>query len=258
MYKKLAAVALLLLSSFAGAQMIKSESSAGTMNLYTYQRAGYAFDPALIAFHGLGGRYNDGATLCYRLEQGHTIPYKVFAAQLITGDRDWSKNDIADVFRAVRNAGYRSAHITGVSLGGMAVIRAMAHNENILLIGWPHLEILSAGVVCGKDELRKYGAYAKVPHIMCWHGEDDGIMNVTNIRTMVTGTRLAGGSIELRSFSGVGHDVWKYAYSTTHEESYLNWLTMITAPRAGLYVNGEWVADSVTVVCDKVVEYRKK
>ena len=255
--KKILAISLLFISSFAGAQMVKTEGAAGPMKLYEYAAPNAYLDPALISFHGLGGRYNDAATLCYRLEQGYVIPYHVFAAQLNAGDYDWSKNDIADVFRAVKNAGYRSAHITGVSLGGMAVIRAMAHNENILLIGWPHLDILSAGVVCGKDELRKYSAYARVPHIMCWHGENDGVMNVTNIRTMVTGVRLAGGEIDLRSYTGVGHDVWKYAYSTTREDSYFAWLTSLSS-RRGLYINGIWAGDSVVTVCDKIIEYRKQ
>jgi len=200
------------------------EGECGAMKLYKYVGG----QNALISFHGLNGEYNDSATICYDIERGNGVDlniFTVYAAQLNSGDEDWSKNDICDVFKAVKNDGFTSVDITGVSLGGMAAIRAMAFNDDPdHEASWPHLEIKTCGIVCGKDDRKTYESFAKVK-IKCWHGTEDPTMPYSGIENMVYETAKVGGDIELISLEGITHGAWAYAYDKTLEDNYYAWIT---------------------------------
>jgi hypothetical protein len=199
------------------------EGECGAMKLYKYGEG----PNGLISFHGLNGEYNDSATICFDIERGQGVDlalFTVYAPQLNPGDEDWSKNDIADVFKAVLNDGFTSVDITGVSLGGMAVIKAMAFNDDPdHADSWPHLEIKTCGIVCGKDDRKTFESFAKVK-IRCWHGTEDPTMPYSGIENMVEETAKVGGDIELISLDGITHGAWAYAYDTTLEDNYYVWL----------------------------------
>jgi hypothetical protein len=192
------------------------------MDLYTYGTG----LKAVASFHGLNGHFNDNATMCYDLERGQGIDpsiFKTYAAQLKSGDTDWSKNDIAAVFQAIVDDGYDEVDITGVSLGGMAVIRAMAFNDDPDLTSWPRLKIKSCGIVCGKDDRKTYESFAKVV-IKAWHGTSDPTMPYVGIETLVNKTTELGGNAVLQSLDGVGHDAWSFAYNNEQPGNYYDWL----------------------------------
>lgn len=186
----------------------------------------YGQGPVLISFHGLNGTYNDSATLVSKIEAGLDFPFRVFAPQL--GDNDWGKDDIAYVFKYVRALGITDIHIVGTSLGGMAVIRAMYFNET-----FPEdtkLNILSVGVVCGKDDKKDFITYSKYK-IKCWHAPDDPRMTITSIRIMVEEVKKLDGDIELIELPvGTGHAAWIYAYDHTIPDNYVDWVKNLVNP----------------------------
>ena len=221
--KKLLTLLLLIpILSFGQTQPIIKD--CGGMKLYEYGSG----DNALISFHGLNGRYNDAATICYDIERSNVIDltkFKVYALQLNSGDTDWGKNDIAAVFAAVRNDGFSEVDITGLSLGGMAVIRAIAFNYDSTLTTWPRLKIKSCGIVCGKDDRNKWQltAWSKVK-IKAWHGTDDITMQYSNISKFIAGINNLGANAELISLNGVTHNAWTYAYDKEQPDNYYAWL----------------------------------
>jgi hypothetical protein len=210
---------LLIIPRLAFAQ---EQSECGGMQLYKYGTG----KNALISFHGKNGSYNDNATIVYDTERGNGVDLTVFtlyALQLNSGDTDWSKNDIWSVFEAVVDDGFTSVDITGLSLGGMAVIRAMRYNDDPAYPDWPHLQIKSCGIVCGKDDQKRYASFAKVP-IKCWHDPDDSTMPYNGIKMLVDSARAYGGEAELVTIDGYGHNAWNYAYDRTKEDNYYVWL----------------------------------
>lgn len=182
--------------------------------------------PALISLHGLNGTYDNSATLVSDIKGGLVFPFKVIAPQL--GDTDWGKDDIGYVFKYVRSLGITEAHLTGVSLGGLGVIRAMCFNE--LFPEDTKLKILSVGVVCGKDDKRNFQAYSKYK-IKCWHAPDDPQMTIGSIRTMCSEVALLGGDIEILELPvGTKHNAWNYAYNENAEGNYFDWVTDLVSP----------------------------
>ena len=200
----------------------QEHSEAGGMDLYKYGNG----PNALISFHGKNGKYNDSATIVSDTEHGEGVDltlFTLYALQLNDGDTDWGKNDISAVFAAVKEDGFTSVDITGLSLGGMAVIRAMSYNEDTTITNWPHLKIKTCGIVCGKDDRNDYNDFAKVK-IRAWHDPDDGTMPYSNIEKMINATKEAGGEAELITLEGVGHNAWNLAYNKDADENYYTWL----------------------------------
>jgi hypothetical protein len=230
------------------------ECDCGGMKLYKY---GYGPN-ALASFHGLNGEYNDNATICYDIERGQGVDlslFTVYAAQLNPGDDDWSKNDICSVFQAIKDDGFSSVDITGVSLGGMAVIRAMCFNDDPDLTSWPRLEIKSCGIVCGKDDRKTYESFAKVK-IKAWHGTEDPTMPYVGIQTMAEETAKAGGFMNLISLEGITHNAWAFAYDTTEEDNYYAWLASMYSD--SIVQPPETVAEEDPVLSFVVVNGRGK
>lgn len=180
---------------------------------------------AVLGFHGLNGKWNDAASAGSDAQRGvlDFAKYTFFFPQLPSGDNDWGKNDIAANFKVLQKMGFTSVHLCGVSLGGMAVIRAMAYNEDPALTTWPHLEIKTAGVVCGKDDRKCYAAYGKVK-IKMWHGTLDTTMRYSLIVNMYNAVKAIGGDIELISLPGVKHNAWDYGFNPACDGNYFEWL----------------------------------
>jgi hypothetical protein len=201
----------------------QEQSEAGGMQLFKYGTG----PNALISFHGKNGKYNDSATIVYDTERGVGVDLTVFtlyALQLNSGDVDWSKNDIWAAFEAVMEDGFTSVDITGLSLGGMAVIRAMRYNDDPEYEGkWPRLQIKSCGIVCGKDDQKRYASFAKVP-IKAWHDPTDPTMPYNGIKMLVDSAKAYGGEAELITLQGVSHNAWNVAYNRDAENNYYEWL----------------------------------
>lgn len=180
---------------------------------------------ALLSFHGLNGKWCDAASAGSDIQSGvlDLTEYTCFCPQLPVGDTDWGKNDIAANFKEIVKCGFTSVILCGDSLGGMAVIRAMAYNDDHTIINWPHLTIEKAGVVCGKDDRHRYSSYAKVK-IKMWHGTADPIMPYKGIVSMYNNTKTLGGDIELVSLEGVHHNAWDYGFNPKYPGNFFEWI----------------------------------
>jgi hypothetical protein len=180
---------------------------------------------ACLGLHGLYGHWNDAASVGSDIQNNvlDLTKYTWFLPQLPVGDNDWGKNDLAANFKVIQLNGFTSVHICGDSLGGMATIRVMAYNEDPTITNWPHLEIKSAGVVCGKDDRKCYAAYGKVK-IKMWHGTLDTTMRYSLIVNMYNAVKAIGGDIELVSLTGVKHNAWDYGFNPTYPGNYFEWL----------------------------------
>lgn len=214
-------VLLLLMCVQVHAQMIKSVDKSHAIHIAKYS-PGKQTSEALISFHGLNGKYNDGATIVKWIESGLVLPVDVYAPQLPAGDKDWSKNDIAYVFKYLKGK-YKKVHITGVSLGGIASFRAMHFNADSLNKTWPRLNIGSVGIVCGKDDRKSYSAFAKY-NLRCWHGKLDVTCSYSLMVKTVNNINAAGGKVLLNSYDGIAHNVWVKAYDPALDDSYIKFL----------------------------------
>ena len=152
----------------------------------------------------------------------------------------------------MRDYGYTHLKMTGLSLGGMACFRAMHWNETET--NWPKLNIISVGIVCGKDDKYNYPAYAK-HKIKAWHGKNDITCSYNSIVNCVAKIRAAGGTVETDFRDGIAHNAWSFAYNPSEPGNYFEWAFQ-DEPKSGLYVDGVWTHENKVVVCDKTVEYR--
>lgn len=208
----------------------------------------------ILSFHGKGGDNDDSATILDDVERGLELPLPIFDPQLSFGVYDWGKQYLYAACKLVKEQGYNDVHVTGLSLGGMACFRLMHWNETEL--NWPKINILSVGIVCGKDDKYNYPAYAK-HKIKLWHGKLDTICRFDSIVTCANKIEAVGGTVEREFREGIAHNAWSFAYNKDEPRNYFDWLLaqIEQKPKPGLYVDGEWVHESTTVVCDKRIEY---
>jgi len=184
---------------------------------------------ALIGYHGLNGKWNDAASAGSDVMNGalDLTKFTCFFQQLPAGVTDWGKNIISAGFNVVQKCGFTSARLCGDSLGGMAVFRAMAYNDDPTITNWPKLDIISAGIVCGKDDRHRYASYAKTK-IKMWHGTADPIMSYSAIVNAASYIKLVGGDAQLVSLQGVGHNAWDYGFNPQYPGNFFEWLNQIT------------------------------
>lgn len=210
----------------------------------------------ILSGHGKYGDNDDPATMLDDVERGLVeMPIPIFAPQLPLGVVDWGKQYAYSVCKLIKDQGYTDLYPTGVSLGGMLMFRLMHWNETEP--NWPKLNIKSVGIVCGKDDKYNYAAYAK-HKIKMWHGKNDSTCRYESIVNCVKRIQDAGGVVETDFRDGIAHNAWSFAYNKDEPGNYFDWVLdqIIVQPKSGLYVDGQWVHENKTVVCDKTVEYR--
>lgn len=175
-----------------------------------------------ISFHGLKGDNDDPATMGDDFEKGLEYPFKSYNPQLSADKTDWGVSDLRAVAALVKSHGIIDVVLTGVSLGGAAVLEFIYRNEREK--DWPKLNIICATVVCGFDQYYDYAAYAKVK-IKAYHAKDDlrvRIGSITNTKNRVV---ALGGSFELDDTlpAGTGHAAWNYAYNKDYPGNAFDW-----------------------------------
>ncbi len=103
-------------------------------------------------------------------------------------------------------------YVSGISMGGYGTWEIIARNPELFAAAIP---LCGAGIPSGAAELKDMAIWA-------FHGEDDTTVPVSGTRDMENAIKAAGGTkFKATYYSGVGHNVWPYAYN---EEGLVDWL----------------------------------
>ncbi len=102
-------------------------------------------------------------------------------------------------------------YVTGHSMGGAGTWHMIAHRPRFFAAAVP---------VCGHPLLATAGTVKDVP-LWNFHGADDTIEPVQTSRAMIEAIRKAGGHPRSTEYAGVGHDVFRWAYT---EPALIEWL----------------------------------
>jgi predicted peptidase len=174
-------------------------------------------DGILFYFHGMGERGTDLNVL-----EGNPIPelYKngtiknflTICPQLSKSYTSWSstaQNLLLDLAAALQLQYNVPVHITGLSLGGYTTIGMIKRaytkfSRNDFF--------LSAGIVCGLSNETNMLPYLGT-NIKWWHGTLDGTNPYNTAVVFKRRLAEAGGSSELHTYEGAGHDIWDDAYN---------------------------------------------
>jgi predicted peptidase len=98
----------------------------------------------------------------------------------------------------------KRVYLTGISVGGHGTWQiAAAYPEH-----WAAIV-----PVCGVAPVTKANAVKNIP-CWCFHGTDDGNVDVEHSRNMIGALRRAGGGPKYTEYVGVGHNSWDKAYAT--------------------------------------------
>jgi len=96
----------------------------------------------------------------------------------------------------------RRVYLAGVSMGGMAVFRALVARPAFFAAAVP---------VCGDGNAELAPRYAKTP-VWIFHGEADTVVRPEGSKRICAALQKAGGKARLTLLPGVGHNVWVQAF----------------------------------------------
>jgi predicted peptidase len=102
-------------------------------------------------------------------------------------------------------------YVAGQSDGGYGTWNLITQRPDVFAAAIP---------LCGGGDLRSANRVARMP-LWIFHGDRDDVIPVTESRKMVAAIQKAGGRPRYTEYTGVGHDVWKRAFS---EPALVPWL----------------------------------
>lgn len=102
-------------------------------------------------------------------------------------------------------------YVTGHSMGGAGTWHMLALRPQLFAAAVP---------VCGHPDPATAAAVKNIP-IWNFHGTDDRIEPVETSRKMISALRALGGTPRHTEYRGVGHDVFRWAYT---EPALIDWL----------------------------------
>ena len=105
----------------------------------------------------------------------------------------------------------RRVYVMGQSMGGAGTWNIIAH--------WPQL-FAAAVPCCGSPTVDNAALAAKLP-LWNFHGGADGTVPVAVSRERIAAMRKAGGHPLYTEYSGVGHNVWEWAFT---EPALVDWV----------------------------------
>ncbi|MCW5911734.1 MAG: prolyl oligopeptidase family serine peptidase [Cyclobacteriaceae bacterium] len=201
--------------------------------------------PLVLFLHGAGERGNDnekqlvhGARLFLKEENRKNFPAIVVIPQCpadnywgsVTVDRstspltlsfDYSRPETTALGAAIElvkkivaeeGVNKKRVYITGLSMGGMGTFEAVYR--------YPKLFAAAAPICGGGDAARYTRQAAKVP-FWIFHGDQDGLVQVSESRTMVEKLKSLKASVKYTEYGGVNHNSWDHAFA---EPDFVSWL----------------------------------
>lgn len=103
-------------------------------------------------------------------------------------------------------------YVSGISMGGYGTWEIIARNPDLFAAAVP---LCGAGILSSAESLKDMAIWA-------FHGNSDTTVPASGTRDMENAIKAAGGTkIKATYYSGVGHNVWPYAYA---EDGLVDWL----------------------------------
>lgn len=176
--------------------------------------------PLILQLHGAGERGDGGESLSQVDFHGFSgvVADREFPCMLVMPqcprDSFWAarvESVIAFVHQLIRefNVDPHRIYLTGLSMGGYGTwYTAMARPDLFAAIA----------PVCGGG-MAWNAAVLRMP-VWAFHGACDTVVSPAQSDEMVAALKAAGRDVRYSRLDGVGHDVWKWAYT----EELLNWL----------------------------------
>jgi predicted peptidase len=199
--------------------------------------------PLVVYLHGSGGQGTDnekqlalgnifGTRVWLLPENQERFPCYVVAPQ---SDRGWVPYDpelmAKGEFKVVPGVGHgvtmalavvdelrrryaiddSRIYVTGQSMGGAGTWNAIASRPDLFA---------AAAICCGSRSSDDGSGSPQTP-VWNFHGESDEVVPVSLSRDRIAARRKAGGQPIASEYTGVGHDVWQWAYT---EPELVTWL----------------------------------
>lgn len=119
--------------------------------------------------------------------------------------------NLLDQFLANPKIDTNRIYVSGISMGGYGTWELITRRPEIFAAAIP---------LCGAG-FPSYAESLKNINIWAFHGSADTTVPSSGTKDMETALKAVGGKIQATYFSGVGHDVWTYAYAT---DGLVDWL----------------------------------
>lgn len=176
--------------------------------------------PMIVSLHGAGER-GDGTENGFSVMQNiglpryfrdglMEIPCIVLAPQCpdpyVWNQLIFTLKALIEKVAAEYNADPDRISITGMSMGGFGTWEmAMAFPDMFSAIA----------PICGGGMAWRAPALNGMP-IWAFHGNEDGVVSITNSQEMVKAARVGGADVKFTIFDGINHNSWDSAYLDTN------------------------------------------
>lgn len=192
-----------------------------------YLPEGYTEDkkyPMIVALHGAGERGNGADELHYVEKIGICRSIKdgifngeciVFAPQCnhpwVWNQQVFDLKELIEEIIATYSVDENRVSLTGMSMGGFGTWE--------MAMTFPDM-FSAIAPVCGGGMAWRAGALKGMP-VWAFHGDCDGVVNISNSIEMVNGARNHSSNVKFTVFNGVGHNSWDGAYLDTTVSEWL-------------------------------------
>lgn len=141
------------------------------------------------------------------IAEGEQFPFMVLAPQNPSLDKFWDDQLLMDLIIKIENE-YRvdenRIYLTGLSRGGYGVWRTAMNNPDKFAALIP---------LCGATPASPiYAQKLKDIPIWVFHGENDGVIPLSESESMVNQLEKVGANVKFTIMEGKGHDIWDDVY----------------------------------------------
>ena len=175
--------------------------------------------PLMIFLHGAGERGSDLEQVKAwgppkRVENEVDFPFVLVSPQCPRG-QFWNTDHLLQLVQATietHNVDPDRVYLTGLSMGGYGSWALAAEAPELFSAVAP---------ICGGGDPRTADQLKDLP-IWVFHGDDDGVVPLSESKKMVDAVKEVGGeNIKFTIYEGVGHDSWIQAYD---DDALYQWL----------------------------------
>ncbi len=212
-------------------QMKREVLQYNNIQYLKYTPTTMAVKGAILFLHGLGERGTnisliENLEIPKQLKNGLEVPYIVVAPQLPSSFGGWYGNITYPMISMMQTYGL-DIHLTGLSLGGMAVPTLVSEKPGVFKTA-----ATVCGFVDGSVKTKIFQEMKKLPTIHYYDANDKTISyGYLSIKDMVDVLKPQGADINLVLLTGSpnAHSIWGQAYATNQ---YWQWLASKTGGAA--------------------------
>jgi predicted peptidase len=120
------------------------------------------------------------------------------------GDGDRLVLEIVEHLRHELAIDDRRIYVTGQSMGGAGVWNLLAHRPDFFA---------AAAICCASSQSFDKPTVSLASRLWSFHGDADQTVPVSASRDRIAARRKAGGHPQYTEYTGIGHNVWEWAYT---------------------------------------------